>query len=80
MEEDYIIINCPHCQESIIIYKNEINCRIFRHAVFKHNDEPVNPHLSESDCENLVATGQVFGCCKPFQLNDQNIPEICGYI
>lgn len=75
----YIIVSCPHCNESILIYKNEINCRIFRHAVYK-NGENVNPHLPKEECDKLVLTDKVYGCCKPFRLNEQNIPEICEYI
>jgi len=80
MTEDYFIVNCPHCNESIIIYRNEINCRIFRHAVFRASGEPVNPHLPQQDCERLVASSEVYGCCKPFLLNADNVPEICYYI
>lgn len=72
---DYLIIECPHCHESIIIYKNEINCRIFRHAVFK-NGEQINPHASKEECERL----DVYGCKKPFRLNEKDEPEICDYI
>ena len=73
---DYLVIECPHCHDSIIIYKNEINCRIFRHAVFK-NGEQVNPHASKEECERLV---DIYGCGKPFQLNEKDEPEICDYI
>ena len=76
----YIIINCPHCNCSILIYENEINCRIFRHGVYKDTNEPVNPHLDKVSCENLSDSGRIFGCCKPFRLNNENIPEICEYI
>jgi len=77
---DYIVIDCPHCKHSIIIYKNEINCRIFRHAVYKNSGEPVAPHLPKEDCDRLVLTNEVYGCCKPFKLDNDNVPEICDYI
>ena len=80
MSEDYLIVNCPHCQDSIIIYKNQIKCRIFRHAVYKHNNKPVNAHLKQKKCEELITGNKVFGCCKPFRLNKENKPEICDYI
>ena len=32
-----IIINCPHCNEEVLIFSYEINCGIFRHGVFKEN-------------------------------------------
>jgi len=75
---DYLLISCPHCGDSIIIYKHEINCRIFRHAVYK-SGEPVSPHLPKEECDRLVANNEVYGCCKPFQLIG-DIPEICDYI
>ncbi len=48
-----IIINCPHCNEEVLIFSYEINCGIlredpediFRHGVFKSNMCQINPHL-----------------------------------
>ena len=79
-DQDYIIVTCPHCNELAQIYKNEINCRIFRHGVHKATNESVNPHLDRESCEKLVDSGSIYGCCKPFRLNDQDLPEICDYI
>lgn len=70
-------IECPHCH--LLVWIEEINCRIFRHAVYKHNGEPINPHASEEECTMLVAESKVDGCGKPFMLNEQNQPVICGY-
>ena len=36
-DQNIIIIICPHCEQNILIYKNEINCAIFRHAILKKN-------------------------------------------
>jgi hypothetical protein len=72
-----LYIECPHCQYIILI--EDINCRIFRHAVYKDTFEPVNPHASEEECKRLLSSDAVIGCCKPFKLNEQNIPEICNY-
>lgn len=80
MSEDYLIINCPHCQDSVVIYKNQIKCRIFRHAIYKKTNKQVNPHMPQNKCEALVASNKVYGCCKPFRLNKENQPEICDYI
>jgi len=77
---DYIIIICPHCQDPMIIDKKQIKCGIFRHAVYKKTNKSVNPHLSQEKCESLIAAKKVFGCCKPFKLNENNQPEICDYI
>ena len=78
--EDYLIIKCPHCDLSVIIYHSDINCRIFRHGVYRVSNEPVHPHLDRESCEKLVESGQIHGCCKPFRLDENNIPEICDYI
>ena len=63
---DYIIVVCPHCTDFIMIYKNEINCRIFRHAVYKSGDN-VNPHLNKIECDRLYQNNEIYGCCKPFR-------------
>jgi hypothetical protein len=74
------IIVCPNCNEYIII--SELNCGIFRHAVYS-NGEQVDPHMSKEDCEKLLKTPNVLGCCKPFRvkvINGEWRVEICGYI
>jgi hypothetical protein len=73
-----IIIICPHCKDFIII--EEINCRIFRHAVLIETNEQINPHASEYDCNNLIDNKLIYGCGKPFKLNENYEPEICKYI
>jgi hypothetical protein len=74
---DPIFFQCPHCDGDVIIFPNEVNCGIFRHANLK-TGEPVNPHASKIICD------KVDGCCKPFQLrkNSEGKYEIfiCGYI
>lgn len=76
----YILVNCPHCNEPIIIYKEDINCKVFRHAIYKKSMKPVNPHLSESKCNSLVKSKKIYGCCKPFKLNESYEAEVCDYI
>ena len=71
-------VTCPHCD--LFVWIEEINCRIFRHAVYKHNGEPIHPHSPQIECEALVREDKVFGCAKPFRLNSLNEPEICDYI
>lgn len=41
---DFIIVLCPHCFDEVIIKKDEVNCKIFCHAVYKHNFQQINPH------------------------------------
>jgi hypothetical protein len=74
-----LIVLCPHCFENIVIYKNEINCAIFRHGVYKKDNNQIDPHLNKIECDNLYNSGLIYGCGKPFKLvND--IPEICDYL
>jgi len=76
-----IIINCPHCNEPILI--EELNCKIFRHGVLKSTNQQINPHLSKSECDNLILNDLIYGCGKPFIINiiDNNYKvEICDYI
>lgn len=80
MSDNYIVVICPHCEDPIIIYKNDINCRIFRHAVYKNTNKPINPHTSEIKCNLLVKSNKIFGCAKPFKLNEDDKAEICEYL
>jgi hypothetical protein len=79
-----IFVSCPHCEELILIYKNEINCAIFRHGVKKSNLKQINPHLPKDVCDILARNNQIYGCGKPFKLiinNDEEYTAIkCDYI
>jgi hypothetical protein len=72
-----MIVQCPHCND--YVYIEQLNCRIFRHACYK-NGEPIPPHSTKEECDRLVASGQVFGCAKPFQILDDGTVKICDYI
>lgn len=85
MEEAYYIINCPHCLEEIIIHKNDVNCGIFRHGVYKNNLQPIPPHSNKEDCEYLLKNGEIYGCSKPFRVvkrNNEDFLDVfqCEYI
>lgn len=72
-EEDGILyFNCPQCDEQIIVFKNELNCHIFRHAYYKSNFQQVNPHMSKIECDTLIERDMVYGCCKPFEIIHQD--------
>lgn len=76
-----MIIECPHCKGSS--YIDQINCGIFRHAVYKHNNEPIPPHTSKEECERLCSQDLIYGCSKPFRLvkkEDIYIAVECDYI
>ncbi len=81
--EDFYYMKCPHCNEDIIVHKNELNCKIFRHGVYKHNFEQINPHLNKEACIQLKLDDKVYGCAKPFQIIEQKNKYyiiICDYI
>jgi len=86
-----LIIKCPHCESMVLI--DQLNCRIFRHGVFKSTGIQINPHLSQSECERLFRANQIYGCGRPFRIdiinnnNNNNNPKHsqivankCGYI
>lgn len=77
---DYLIVECPHCFDQIIIYKNEINCRIFRHGIYKNTGMNMNPHENKNECDRLYANDEIYGCGKPFKLDNDDKPVICEYI
>lgn len=76
------IIQCPHCEEFVII--QELNCKIFRHGTLKTTNEQIPPHSSKDDCDKLFTTGQIYGCGKPFKIivldSGEWKIEICDYI
>jgi hypothetical protein len=74
-------VECPHCKEIIII--EQINCGIFRHGVFKNNLSQINPHLPKVDCDALKIQDLIYGCGKPFKLEQKDNKWIaieCDYI
>ena len=77
------IFVCPHCYRNFMIYDNELNCGIFRHAIYKNNYQQVDPHMSKEKCDQLIANDEVYGCAKPFRIyleNNNYFIEICDYI
>ena len=47
--DEYSVVNCPHCEGIVVIFHNELNCKIFRHRFKLHSnrigDEINNKHL-----------------------------------
>lgn len=77
MEEVFLIDNfynfkCPNCREQIIVLKKQLRCKIFRHAIYKSSYKQVNPHMSKEKCEKLIRENKVYGCCKPFEITNEN--------
>ena len=79
MENECLLVTCPHCGGDVLIYKKELNCCIFRHGIFKHNGEQIPPHSSKEDCERWKEEDMIYGCGKPFQIQDDKV-KICDYI
>ena len=82
LKEDFFYFDCPNCNMEIIVHKNELNCRIFRHAIYKNNYEQVDPHLCKILCDKLIEECKVIGCCKPFEIIDYRrelIAVVCDY-
>lgn len=74
---------CPYCKEYIIIYDNELNCRIFRHGVYKIDMKQIDSHASKIICDKLYNEKLIYGCGKPFMIkniNGKNNIEKCNYI
>jgi len=72
---------CPHqdCKAMIEVPKNLINCKIFRHAVYKENMKFVNPHAKKEECQEWLEKDLIYGCSKPFYF-DGKILKICDYL
>ena len=79
-----IIVICPHCKQPIVVNEKEINCAIFRHAMYVDSGKQIDPHSPKDVCETLVKDGKVYGCAKPFKLvrvdSVNFIAEKCEYI
>ena len=74
--EEFYIFECPHCNSTVEVHKNEVNCSIFRHGYFyTKNSEgkitltsQINPHASEQDCINYLKEERIIGCGMPFKM------------
>ena len=83
MDDNYIIVQCPHCKDYILVFKKELNCKIFRHGIFKDTMKQIDPHLKKDECDRLVSQNLIIGCGKPFQIIEDNgsfKTIICDYI
>jgi hypothetical protein len=74
-----LYLPCPHCEDLIEIPLHEINCRIYRHGVWKHNFQQIDPHTPKHLCEEYVKKELIYGCGKPFCFNNDKL-ESCDYI
>ena len=77
-ELDYQLFDCPVCQLPLQIFKREIDCAIFRHAIMK-NGTIVGSHASKEEIDKLIATDSIWGCGAPIRLIGDKL-EKCDYI
>ena len=83
MNDDLLHFICPHCSDIIQIDPKELNCRIFRHAVFKHNGQQLDPHAKKEECERVYQEKLIYGCGKPFKISKIDGTETiskCDYV
>jgi len=76
-----IIVTCPHCKGYVEII--QINCAIFRHAIFILSGKQIDPHTTKDLCEQYIKDNLIYGCGKPFRIVIKDnilITEICDYI
>jgi hypothetical protein len=79
-------LTCPHCKGEIIVEKNQLHCRIFRHGVYRANMQQINPHAPKEECYRLAESNQIIGCGKPFLVIDsktepnKKVAIECDYI
>ena len=79
---EFYIFECPHCHGTVIVMKNELNCRIFRHGIYKDGNQ-LPPHSPKELCDKFVEDKENFGCGKPFKIigENENVKiEPCDYI
>ncbi len=83
LDNNTYIFLCPHCHSMTQVLQDQVNCKIFRHAVFISNGEPINPHCPKEICDDYVQKKIVYGCAKPFRFVGDApnfVVEICDYI
>lgn len=83
-DNNLLVFECPSCLNIIQVEISQLNCCIFRHGVFKHTHEPINPHASKEECDILISKGLIFGCGKPFRIYGTDVntwkAKQCDYI
>ncbi len=72
------LVQCPHCEQWIEII--ELNCRIFRCGMFKGSGQQIPPHSSKEDCDRWAQQDMIYGCGKPFRIEDPYRAVVCDYI
>jgi hypothetical protein len=66
IDKDKFRYMCPHCKLWTEVLQRELNCKIFRHAVYEKDLQPINPHASEEEVKAIRS--QIIGCGGPHRL------------
>ena len=77
--DGFYIFQCPHCEQTICVHRDEVNCKIFRCGSYKANGQPIHPHTPKPECDRLKAENLIYGCGKPF-IFDHVEALVCGYV
>jgi len=80
---DYIIYHCPYedCKLLCVVYKNDLNCHIFRCGYNKITNQQIPQHLPKIECDKLLNNTDIIGCARPYRFKLNEItPIICDYI
>jgi hypothetical protein len=79
MADEIFTFNCPKCNIQIEVLIKELNCRIFRCGAYKETLEPINPHASLEECNNLLKNDLIYGCTQPFKILQNMEVVTCEY-
>jgi len=74
-----MINKCPHCDLWVLLPEKLMNCKIYRHGVYKTTLGQIDPHLKKEECDRLCKRGLIYGCGKPFKITKEGLKK-CGYI
>ena len=70
---------CPHCHLFCQVSQQEINCKIFRHGIYKRDFSFLDPHASKEVCDRVKSENLIWGCAKPFRFDGQTVMP-CAYV
>ena len=71
---------CCRCGQAFIVERDQLNCRIFRCGIIKTSGVQLEPHATRGVCEYYYNNGLLYGCGKPFRIDDNLQVVKCDYI
>jgi hypothetical protein len=64
-----IVLECPYCYETIILYEPSLlKMRFFRHGIFKNTGKWINPYISNVVFDRYILNKKIAGCGKFFKI------------